>query len=574
VKFAIRKEYWVPPTIASILLAGVAQYDFLTFHVLAEGAAILIGFMMFAAAWNTTRFTGDYFLLFMGTGYFWVAVIDIVHVLAYPDMNLILPGSANLASQFWLVARFFECGILLAGALIYFRSNHGFLQFAALGVVSVVMIHVVLLGYFPATFVDGVGLTQFKIQSEHVIIVLLGIALYFYGKSPAFKGDRTKSFIVAALLFTIAAEFMFTAYTVFFSQFNMVGHLLKIFSFWMIYQALIAKILVAPHLKIHLLNQSIQQSPLGMSLLDLKGENITKNPAYEKLMKVGTYHLVRGSERIDISKDETWLDTVGVMTALNEGRAWHGTVESQTASPTPRLDAVSISPVMGSSGEMKAALVTISDVTQLVQAKNLVSDQGNAITDVLIGSIAAVADLLETRDPYTSGHSKKVAAMAVELGRELGLGQTELDGLRFAGLIHDIGKIKVPMDILNKPSRLSTAEFEIIKEHPRIGYQVIENIPFPWDVPQIILSHHERWQGQGYPDGLVGDDIPFGARILAVADVIESVTSHRPYRPALGIEKAFDILHEGKGVEFDPAVVDAADKIRDILAACEAETRV
>jgi len=150
----------------------------------------------------------------------------------------------------------------------------------------------------------------------------------------------------------------------------------------------------------------------------------------------------------------------------------------------------------------------------------------------------------------------------VELGKELGLVDNEIDGLRIAGLIHDVGKIKVPMEILNKPDVLSTAEFEIIKEHPRIGHSIIKNIPFPWDVPEIVLAHHERWNGQGYPSGLKEDEIPYGARILAVADVIDSITSHRPYRPALGADKAFQIIQSGSGKAFDPKVVDAAMKIK------------
>jgi len=134
-------------------------------------------------------------LLFMGAGYFWVASIDIVHIIAYPGMNLILEGTTNLSAQIWLAARFLEAGILLTGALVYFKSDRGYAQFFGIGILSIAITALVLSGYFPTAYVEGVGLTQFKIQSEHLIIVALTAALYFYNKSEAFKGERTKKFI-------------------------------------------------------------------------------------------------------------------------------------------------------------------------------------------------------------------------------------------------------------------------------------------------------------------------------------------------------------------------------------------
>ena len=150
------------------------------------------------------------------------------------------------------------------------------------------------------------------------------------------------------------------------------------------------------------------------------------------------------------------------------------------------------------------------------------------------------------------------------IGRELGMDEDRLEGLRLGAMIHDIGKIYVPAEILNRPGRLSKAEFEIIKSHPAVGYDIIKDVRFPWPVADMVLQHHERMDGSGYPEGLHGEEIIFEARILAVADVVEAITSHRPYRPAVGLDKALGEIETNRGTYYDPTVVDACLRlIRD-----------
>lgn len=173
------------------------------------------------------------------------------------------------------------------------------------------------------------------------------------------------------------------------------------------------------------------------------------------------------------------------------------------------------------------------------------------------GIIEAMALMLETRDPYTAGHQRRVADLARAIATEMGLSEEQIDGIRTAGVIHDLGKIYVPAEILNRPGRLTPIEFALIKPHPQVGYDILKNIEFPWPVAQIVLQHHERLDGSGYPQGLPGDEILPEARVLAVADVVEAMASHRPYRPALGVDKALDEISSKKGIHFDPAAVDA-----------------
>jgi putative two-component system response regulator len=178
------------------------------------------------------------------------------------------------------------------------------------------------------------------------------------------------------------------------------------------------------------------------------------------------------------------------------------------------------------------------------------------------GIIHAMSLTVETKDPYTAGHQERVSDLAQSIALELGLPSAQADGIRMAGLIHDLGKISVPAEILTKPSGLSNIEFSLIKMHPQAGYDILKDIDFPWPIAKIILQHHERMDGSGYPHGLSGkDSILLEARIIAVADVFEAMSSHRPYRPALGIEKALDELTKGKGVRYDQDAVDACVKV-------------
>jgi putative nucleotidyltransferase with HDIG domain len=171
-------------------------------------------------------------------------------------------------------------------------------------------------------------------------------------------------------------------------------------------------------------------------------------------------------------------------------------------------------------------------------------------------TIHAMARAVEVRDPYTAGHQKRVSTLAWAVANSLGLCPDQIDGIRMAGHIHDIGKIALPQEILSKPGALTDIEFSLIKEHPEVGFNILKDVEFPWDIAQIVLQHHERLNGTGYPHGLSGDHILLEARILAVADVVEAMASHRPYRPALGLDKAVDEILSKKGRLYDPRVVE------------------
>jgi putative nucleotidyltransferase with HDIG domain len=180
---------------------------------------------------------------------------------------------------------------------------------------------------------------------------------------------------------------------------------------------------------------------------------------------------------------------------------------------------------------------------------------------MLNGTVEAMASLCEKIDPYTAGHQRRVARLACAIAKKMGLSDEQVYGIRVIGVVHDIGKMALPDEILSKPGVLNAEELSIVQTHPQVAYDVLKNLEFPWPVAQTVLQHHERVDGSGYPNKLAGEDIILEARILCVADVVESMVSHRPYRPAPGLEKAMEEIELNSGVLYDPMVADACSKL-------------
>jgi putative nucleotidyltransferase with HDIG domain len=186
---------------------------------------------------------------------------------------------------------------------------------------------------------------------------------------------------------------------------------------------------------------------------------------------------------------------------------------------------------------------------------------GEKLRRSLEGTIGAIGATMESRDPYTAGHQRRVAELAAAMALEMGLPAQVVEGVHFGALIHDLGKIQVPAEILSKPSRLSKLEFELIKSHAQTGYDIVKEIEFPWPIAEMVYQHHERLDGSGYPQGLKGDEITLEARILSVADVVEAMSSHRPYRPGLGLDAALEEIGEQRGKGLDADAVDACTRL-------------
>ncbi len=235
------------------------------------------------------------------------------------------------------------------------------------------------------------------------------------------------------------------------------------------------------------------------------------------------------------------------------------TEESQLTDKAGRILPIeqTISPIRGSHRATTGHVLVFRDITRRKQAEAEAEKSRVRLQKALAGTIQAMAMTIEMRDPYTAGHQRRVSKLSCAIGAKMGLPPDKIEGIRMAGDIHDVGKIYVPAEILSKPGQLTEIEFSIIRTHAQVGYDILKSIEFPWPIAQIVYQHHERMDGTGYPNGVKDGDILLEARIVSVADVVEAMSSHRPYRPAHGIEMALDEISQFRGRRYDPEVVES-----------------
>jgi PAS domain S-box-containing protein len=290
----------------------------------------------------------------------------------------------------------------------------------------------------------------------------------------------------------------------------------------------------------------------GIIVVDLRGNIISWNPAAEKMF--------------GYDQDEVFRETIGVLVTkvikgmLRDGR-WTGEMNFTRKDGIDGVCETSIFPLRNEYDDMTAVFGVCRDITESKKAAESLQRSYDKLRETFIATVNTLASTIEMRDPHTAGHQRRVTILACAIAEEMGLTEDQFDGLRMAGLIHDLGKINVPAEILSKPGRINDIEFSLIRYHPQICHDILKTIDLPWPVAKIVLQHHERLDGSGYPQGLKGDEIMVEARILAVADVVEAMASHRPYRPALGIELAFEEIIKGRGTLYDPEVVDACVRL-------------
>jgi len=207
------------------------------------------------------------------------------------------------------------------------------------------------------------------------------------------------------------------------------------------------------------------------------------------------------------------------------------------------------------------SIVVFRDISERKRSEEEIRQSWSKLRQALEGAIRAIATTIEIKDQYTAGHQRRVSKLSCAIAREMGLPVSQQEGIKVAGDIHDIGKIYVPTEILSKPGELSPMEFAIIKMHPQLGHDILKKIEFPWPIAQIVLQHHERFNGSGYPAGLKNDDILVEARIISVSDTVEAMSSHRPYRPSLSLEEAMNEVDRNKGRLYDPHVAELCLKV-------------
>ena len=296
----------------------------------------------------------------------------------------------------------------------------------------------------------------------------------------------------------------------------------------------------------------------GISILD-KGMNIVRvNPVMEKWYEHNMPLVGKKCYSAYHDRDER-CETCPTWQTLQTGESAYEVVPKR--GPAGKivgwLDLYSFPMVDAATGEMRGVIEYVRNITGRKQAEEELQRSYKQLRETFIETVNALASTVEMKDPYTAGHQRWATRLACAIAKEMGLSEEQIEGIRMAASIHDIGKINIPAEILSKPGQLSDIQYNMVKIHAQVGCDILREIKFPWPVAKIVLQHHERWDGSGYPEGLSGEEIILEARILSVADTVEAMASHRPYRVAYGIESALEEISQNRGTLYDPAVVDA-----------------
>jgi len=301
-----------------------------------------------------------------------------------------------------------------------------------------------------------------------------------------------------------------------------------------------------------------ENAPDIIYTLDTEGVCTYVNPAWERILG-HPKESVPGLYMIDFVKKEDVGTVVSAFNEIRESRKrvtdLYGTIMHKDGSE--RLFNMSGAPNTDSGGKVTGVVGTFKDVTDLKKSEAELRTSIQKQKSMIVSTIEVISNIVESRDPYTAGHQKRVADLAVAIARELGYSDERVESIRMGSLIHDIGKIHIPAEILSKPGKLSDIEFNFMKTHPAQGYDILKRADFIQVIATMVYQHHERIDGSGYPNGIKGDEILPESRIIAVADTVEAMASHRPYRAALGINAAFDEIKKRSGHSYDADVVDA-----------------
>jgi putative nucleotidyltransferase with HDIG domain len=305
--------------------------------------------------------------------------------------------------------------------------------------------------------------------------------------------------------------------------------------------------------QLRIYTQLLDISPDPIYLHDIQGNCLYANEAAHKLDDIacGTS---RDARQLKDAVMLVALDGPRIKQALEKGEL---AFEAAQVRKDGSTGLVEVHSRVAQTVKDKLVISSARDITERKKIEEELRHSSEKIEKAMEGTIQSMARTTETRDPYTAGHQNRVARLACAIAAEMGLTAQRIEGIRVSGTLHDIGKIYVPAEILSKPGKLRPNELNLLKDHAEVGYELLRNIEFPWPVAEIVYQHHERLDGSGYPRGLKGDEIRLEARIMCVADVVEAMASHRPYRPAFSIEKALLEIIQKKGLIYDSQVVDA-----------------
>ncbi|MFH1934050.1 MAG: PAS domain S-box protein [Pseudomonadota bacterium] len=317
-----------------------------------------------------------------------------------------------------------------------------------------------------------------------------------------------------------------------------------------------------------MVDRIMKTSPAGIAVVDRKGQIVFTNKRAEEIFGLTKNEITQRTYSAsewnitDFDGNPFPEEQLPLARVMNSGNPVYGVRHTIEVTGGQRIFlSINGAPIFDDSGHVSEVIFTIDDVTQFRQAEQKIEKSIKQLEKSMEDTITAMSLIVETRDPYTAGHQGKVARLAVAIAQKMNLSEALIKGIQMAGVIHDIGKMYIPAEFLSKPGKLSETEMTFVRTHAQKGFDIMKDIDFPWPVARIILEHHERIDGSGYPDGKSSNDILLESKIISVADVVEAMASHRPYRPGLGIDKALGEIEKNKGIIYDPDVADVCLKL-------------
>ncbi|MBA7539117.1 hypothetical protein ES705_31395 [subsurface metagenome] len=301
--------------------------------------------------------------------------------------------------------------------------------------------------------------------------------------------------------------------------------------------------------------------PATIFYKDTKGRIIRANKTMANSLKLSIKDIVGKASEELFSKEQAEKMRKDDQEVIVSGKPKRDIIHPYTTPGGIRWAITDKMPYKDKEGKVTGIIGLAKDITVQRKVEQKLKLTYQKLKKTMNATIDTMSRIIEAKDPYTAGHQQRVSQLATAIAKELNLSPDKIEGIRIASLIHDIGKIGLPTEILSKPSKLTDIEFGLIKGHSQIGYDVLKSIDFSYPIARIVLQHHEKINGTGYPNNLKGDKILLEAKIIGVADVVEAISSHRPYRPALGIDAALEEISKNKGIFYDLEVVDACIKL-------------
>lgn len=646
-------------TLLLITIYVTNSYNYLLFHSFAELFSIIIAACIFVLAWNARISNQSSYMLYIGIASLFIGTLDLLHMLAYKGMGIFHGYDANLPTQLWIAARYTQALVFLSALLFVKVRPRPYVTLGGFTLFILLLFHSIFVkNIFPTCYIEDVGLTPFKIASEYTIIGLFMLSLLLLYRHRE-RFDRGVFILLnLSIGFLVCAELAFTSYIGVYDTANMLGHILKIVSFYFLYRAIVVTGITKPF---DLIFRDLQQSRLKVQQYssDLEGKvrertaQLTKmnNQLHEEIIMrkkavartKRRFAQLQALRAIDVAIIEGYdlhvtLDVVlnqvikklhvdaaailllneqtqkleysaarGFRTTIIENSihtAGHGTtstcVRDQEIAKIPRLhnttgferkgliEAEGFASYYGVPLVAKGQREGILDIFTreeyhakrewLTFLETLAGQAAIAINNAimfnelevsrnnLISAYEATMEgwvkALDLRDNETESHTQRVTRTSVQLARALGVAEEEIVHLRRGALLHDIGKIGVPDTILNKPAKLTEGEWKVMRQHPVHAYNMLSSITYLQDAIDIPYCHHEKWDSSGYPRGLQGEEIPLAARIFAIVDVWDALSSDRPYRSAMDEEEILRYLNEHAGTHFDPEITSVFLQLR------------